>query len=246
MSSRRREITRPSGRKSSSGVYIFFIFSVFVGLAGFLLGTEPGKDLLLSLLDENSSEELLVPLKSENKELRTEIDFLKSRIRTFESNSDDFKIQIEDFKREIRFLKSDIEEQENELSGLKNSPIKTTRKTNSQEKRVIERPSRKEESVYNEVDLSRAHKLVRPRGGPVVIYPRKALSRDLTGKVTIRFDISETGIPINIRVLSSTSSIFDKAAIDAVKKFGYLPARDKKGNEIVVKDIDYPFRFELD
>jgi len=246
LSRRSRDIRRPSDRKRSSGFYIFFIFTLFVGLAIFLLVTGPGRDLLISLIDENSNEELQLHLKSENKELRTEIDLLKSRIRTFESTADDFKIKIEDLKREIRFLKSDIEGKQQELSGLTNSPIKITRKTNSQQNRDTKRSSREEESVNNEVDLSRAHRLVRPKGGPVVIYPRKALSRDLTGKVTIRFDISKEGIPLNIRVVSSTSPIFDKAAIDAVKKFVYLPARDKRGNEIVVKDIDYPFRFELD
>jgi len=243
LSRRSRDIRRPSDRKRSSGFYIYFIFTLFVGLAIYLLLSRPG---LLHLIDENSNEELQLHLKSENKELRTEIDLLRLRIRTFESTADDFKIKIEDLKREIRFLKSDIEGKQQELSGLTNSPIKITRKTNSQQNRDTNRSSREEESVNNEVDLSRAHRLVRPKGGPVVIYPRKALSRDLTGKVTIRFDISEEGIPLNIRVVSSTSPIFDKAAIDAVKKFVYLPARDKRGNEIVVKDIDYPFRFELD
>ena len=253
MSRRDRDIRRPSGSTGSSGFYLFFIFALFLGLTVFLLVTAPGRNLLISLIDEDSSEELLQSLKTENKELRTEIDSLKSRIKSFESNSDgskvqieDFKIQIEDFKWQIRLLKRENEEKEDELNRLKNSSNKTTRKTNSQEKRVIERPNRKGESVDNKEDLSRDHKLVRPRGGPVVIYPRKALNRDLTGKVTIRFDISERGIPFNIRVLSSTSSVFDKAALDAVKKFVYLPARAYQGNEIVVKDIDYPFRFELD
>ena len=245
MSTRRRDIRRPGEKRGYFGPFIFFIFALCIFLVVFFIGTSPGKATLLSLIDVNSSEELLQSLESENKELRTEIDLLKSRARTFSSTVDDFKIQAEDFKRDIRFLRRDIEEKEKELARQKNSPINSSTKTISQQNRVEGRPSSKDESVYREVDLSRAQKLVRPQGGPVVIYPRQALNRGLTGKVTIRFDISKQGIPINIRATSSRYPLFNKAAIDAVKKFVYLPARDKKGNEIIVKDINYPFSFEL-
>ena len=155
---------------------------------------------------------------------------------------DDYKIKTEDLKREIKFLKRGIEEKEEELGRQDNNPISNSRKTISQENKDKIRPSRKDEPVYREVNLSRAEKLVR---GPKVTYPRQSINRDLTGKVNIRFDVSKKGIPINIRVISSTSPVFNKAAIDAVEKMVYLPARDKNGNEIMVKNIDYPFRFEL-
>ena len=243
MSTRRRDIRRPGEKRGYFSPFIIFFFALCIFLVVFFLGTAPGKATLLSLIDVNSSGELLQSLESENKELRTEIDLLKSRARTFESTVDDFKIQTEDFKRDIRFLRRDILDKEEELGRQKNNPINNSRKIISQENTVQRRSSNKNEPVYTEVDLSRAERLVR---GPKVTYPRQALQRDITGKVNIRFDVSKKGIPINIRVISSTSSVFNKAAIDAVKKMVYIPARDKKGNEIIVKDIEYPFRFELE
>lgn len=55
-------------------------------------------------------------------------------------------------------------------------------------------------------------------------YPSRALSRNIEGWVLLEFTISELGVAINpIVVDSEPSGIFDRSAINAVKKWKYRP-----------------------
>lgn len=55
------------------------------------------------------------------------------------------------------------------------------------------------------------------------VYPRIASERGLEGQVVVRFDVSETGTVSNAVVVESSNRVFDKAAIDAAKRFRFKP-----------------------
>lgn len=52
-------------------------------------------------------------------------------------------------------------------------------------------------------------------------YPVAATSRSLEGFVTVRFDVNADGTVSNATVVESSSSIFERAAIKAVRKFRF-------------------------
>ncbi len=77
---------------------------------------------------------------------------------------------------------------------------------------------------------------------PTPIYPRLARSANIQGKVLLNVVVKADGNPTSVEVSrSSGSSLLDNAAIDAVKKWHFIPAR-KKGRAIeasVVVPIDF-------
>jgi protein TonB len=68
--------------------------------------------------------------------------------------------------------------------------------------------------------------MVRPvlllKGEPA--YPQAARRAGLGGRVTLRAVIAEDGSVESVEVFSSTNSLFDDAAVDAVRKWRYRPA----------------------
>lgn len=54
-------------------------------------------------------------------------------------------------------------------------------------------------------------------------YPQKASGRGLEGHVLVRFDVTEMGTVTNVQVVESSSRLFNKAAIDAAKRFRFKP-----------------------
>jgi|TARA_B110000438_G_C15800196_1_gene644761 TonB family protein len=237
-----REIRRPGEKSSSNGLTIFIILILVILGALYLLAPN---EMFIDLFEDSSSKESSKILKSENKALRVEIDSLKTRIRKFESTVDDSKNKIEDAKLDIRLLKRDIssleielQEKGQEIEGLKGKSIGTS--TQSISRNSVNRKTTVED---RQTDLSSKQKLV---VGPKLFYPRRALQRELEGKVSIVFDISLEGKPFNIRVLSSAYDIFKKPAQDAVKKMRYTPARDIKGTPVIVKNVEFSLSFKLD
>jgi len=60
-------------------------------------------------------------------------------------------------------------------------------------------------------------------------YPNRALSTNIEGWVSVSFDISIRGLPENITILESQpTGTFDRAALKAVKKWRFSPARNEK------------------
>ena len=54
-------------------------------------------------------------------------------------------------------------------------------------------------------------------------YPTVATTRGLEGHVVVRFDVSPLGTVVNAVVVDSTSSVFNRSALDAIKKFRFKP-----------------------
>ncbi len=56
------------------------------------------------------------------------------------------------------------------------------------------------------------------------IYPNRALTRGLEGSVILEYTINTEGRAIDIKVVDTSNTIFDRTAIQAVEKFVYEPS----------------------
>jgi protein TonB len=77
------------------------------------------------------------------------------------------------------------------------------------------------------------------------VYPSRALSRGLEGFVDMSFTVTTTGGVKDPIVLQSTSSLFERAATQAVLKFKYKP-RVVDGVPVEVPGVKTRISFELE
>ena len=87
--------------------------------------------------------------------------------------------------------------------------------------------------------------------GPLVVllrisptYPLVARSRGLEGYVIVQFDVSTDGYATNITVVESSDHMFEKAAIEAARRFKFKP-RVVDGIPQVSGGIQNLFRFVM-
>jgi protein TonB len=66
---------------------------------------------------------------------------------------------------------------------------------------------------------------LRSRVAPV--YPARALSRGIEGYVIVEFDVKRNGSVSDPNVVYSSSNLFDRAAVQAVMKYEYVPQLEK-------------------
>lgn len=77
------------------------------------------------------------------------------------------------------------------------------------------------------------------------VYPQRARSRGVEGYVIVEFTVDELGRVIDVRVVEAQpSSIFDRAAVDAVRRFKYKP-RVINGEATAVTGVQHRLTFEL-
>lgn len=75
-------------------------------------------------------------------------------------------------------------------------------------------------------------------------YPRAARKHGYEGRVTVRATVAVDGVPREVTVASSSGhACLDEAAVEAVKRWRFEPAR--RGGAAVEGTVDVPFRFEL-
>jgi len=77
------------------------------------------------------------------------------------------------------------------------------------------------------------------------VYPARAAARGLEGYVIVEFTVTRTGTTKDIVVVESTSSLFDRAAIDAAAKFKYKP-RVINGEPVEVPGVRNRITFVLE
>lgn len=75
-------------------------------------------------------------------------------------------------------------------------------------------------------------------------YPRQAWMNKLEGEVLVEFSVNQQGIVQNIKVIRSTSPVFDLPTIDAVSRFRYQPAAEN-GSPTVTTGVRERFHFRL-
>lgn len=77
------------------------------------------------------------------------------------------------------------------------------------------------------------------------VYPARAASRGLEGYVIVEFTVTQTGSTKDIFVYESSSSLFERAAMDAAAKFKYKP-RVIDGQPVEVAGVRNRITFVLE
>jgi protein TonB len=77
------------------------------------------------------------------------------------------------------------------------------------------------------------------------VYPARALSRGIEGYVDMGFTVTTTGAVKDPAVLFSTSSLFERAATQAVLKFKYKP-RVVDGQPVEVPNVKTRITFKIE
>lgn len=76
-------------------------------------------------------------------------------------------------------------------------------------------------------------------------YPRRAAERGLEGYVVLEFTVTRQGTVRDPIVIESSSSVFDRAAVDAVLRFRYRP-RVIDGEPVEVPGVRFRITFNLE
>jgi periplasmic protein TonB len=76
-------------------------------------------------------------------------------------------------------------------------------------------------------------------------YPRRAAERGLEGYVMLEFTVTREGTVRDPVVIESSSSVFDRSAMDAVLRFRYRP-RVIDGEPVEVPGVRFRITFELE
>ena len=76
-------------------------------------------------------------------------------------------------------------------------------------------------------------------------YPRRAAERGLEGYVTLEFVVTRQGTVRDPVVIESSSSVFDRAAMEAVMRFRYRP-RVIDGEPVEVPGVRFRITFQLE
>ena len=76
------------------------------------------------------------------------------------------------------------------------------------------------------------------------VYPSRALSRGLEGYVIVEFTVTQAGAVKDVFVVESTSSLFERAAVEAANKFKYKP-RVIDGVAVEVPGVRNKITFEI-
>lgn len=77
------------------------------------------------------------------------------------------------------------------------------------------------------------------------VYPSRALSRGLEGYVIVEYTVTRTGAVRDPVVVESTSSLFERAALESALKYKYKP-RVIDGEPVEVPGVQTIIRFELE
>lgn len=105
--------------------------------------------------------------------------------------------------------------------------------------------------ISAELDISSSFGLAVSDGDylPIVkvspIYPRRALQRGIEGHVIVEFTVTRQGTVRDPFVVESTSSLLEKAALEAVLKFKYKP-KVVDGEPVEVAGVQNKITFRLE
>ena len=75
-------------------------------------------------------------------------------------------------------------------------------------------------------------------------YPKQAKQAEKKGIVRLQATIDENGVPKDIKPLTKLGFGLEQAAIEALRKTRYVPA--KKNGKAVAVTVNIPFEFKLE
>lgn len=76
-------------------------------------------------------------------------------------------------------------------------------------------------------------------------YPPQAAKRGLEGWVQLQFTVTSAGSVDGVSVVKSSNAVFERAAVDAVRKWKYEPQM-QAGTAIATPGVDVVLRFKMD
>jgi len=76
-------------------------------------------------------------------------------------------------------------------------------------------------------------------------YPPQAAKRGLEGWVQLRFTITTSGSVADVAVVKSSNAVFERAAVDAVRKWKYEPQM-QSGTAVTTPGVDVVLRFNME
>lgn len=79
----------------------------------------------------------------------------------------------------------------------------------------------------------------------VVAYPRAALINKVEGDVVVEYTVNRRGRATDIRVVESSSEVFNQAAMDAIANSRFVPA-SVDGERVEVAGLRKQYSFVLD
>ncbi len=79
---------------------------------------------------------------------------------------------------------------------------------------------------------------------PAPHYPEQALEQGLEGFVIVEYTVTEQGRTEDLRVIQSSSSLFDEAALESAAQYQYEP-RVRNGVAVSVRGVRSVLRFEM-
>ena len=77
------------------------------------------------------------------------------------------------------------------------------------------------------------------------MYPRRAQSRGLEGHCDLQFTVTPLGTTADVSVIECTSSLFERASVQALLKFKYKP-RVVNGTAIAVPGLRHRITFQIE
>ena len=77
------------------------------------------------------------------------------------------------------------------------------------------------------------------------MYPRRAQSRGLEGYCDLQFTVTPLGTTADVSVIECTSSLFERASVQALLKFKYKP-RVVNGTAIAVPGLRHRITFQIE
>jgi len=77
------------------------------------------------------------------------------------------------------------------------------------------------------------------------IYPRRAQQRGLSGYCDVRFTVTRLGTVEDVEIIECSSSLFERASINAARKFKYKP-RVVDGEPIDTPGVPHRISFEIE
>ena len=77
------------------------------------------------------------------------------------------------------------------------------------------------------------------------MYPRRAQSRGLEGYCDLQFTVTPLGTTADVAVIECTSSLFERASVQALLKFKYKP-RVVNGTAIAVPGLRHRITFQIE
>ena len=266
---RRIENIERERQKKSSKIWVFFVMAPVLGGLFYYF------DNIQADLDKNvkALEKQINTLKTNEKDLTTLISEQKNTIDEQKLLLDQYATEMSDLRQaslanaassrdklelelEIQKKITTISNLENQINILNNqlsthnenqnisSSVAKIRNDDLVEK-VKEVEIKKEENVTesssnNDLLIPRLISSVPPK------YPSRAAQRNLSGEVELVFDIDQFGKPLNIRVLNSSSRIFDTSAINAIEKAVYTRPIDRNGNPTRYLDMTKKYVWKVD